>query len=66
MNKLPENTCPHGLHVGSLKYARQFGGPNARILQVKINPADFVTVPFDYSGQKARACKYTVMGEVSK
>lgn len=66
VDELPENTCSHGLHVGSLKYARQFGGHNARILQVKINPADFVTVPFKYSGQKARVCKYTVMGEVSK
>lgn len=66
VDELPENTCSHGLHVGSLKYAREFGGHDSRILQVKINPADFVTVPFDYSGQKARVCKYTVMGEISK
>lgn len=66
VDELPENTCSHGLHVGSLKYAREFGGHDPRILQVKIDPADFVTVPFDYSGQKARVCKYTVMGEVTK
>ena len=66
VDELPENTCSYGLHVGSLAYARKFGGSNARILQVKIDPADFVTVPFDYSGQKARVCKYTVMVEVSK
>ena len=67
VDELPENSCSRGLHVGSLKYAREFGGHDCRILQVKIDPADIVSVPFHHLyGQKARVCKFTVMGEVSK
>ena len=31
---------------------------------IKIHPADFVSVPYDYDGAKARVCKYEVIEEV--
>jgi hypothetical protein len=52
------NHCSHGLHVGSLDYARGFA---SRLIVVKVNPADVVSVPSDYSCQKARVCKYEVV-----
>jgi len=54
------NHCSHGLHVGSLDYARGFA---PKLIVVKVNPADVVSVPNDYSCQKARVSKYVVLSE---
>jgi hypothetical protein len=35
-----------------------------RLVAVKINPADVVSVPSDYNNQKLRTCSYTVMFEI--
>jgi len=51
-------TCSHGLHAGSHEYASGFG--NVTVL-VEIDPADVVSIPTDYDGQKARVCKYSVV-----
>lgn len=58
-------TCSYGFHVGALEYVTSFGGAreNKRILIVKVDPADVVSVPLDYNGQKMRVCRYTVMSE---
>lgn len=55
-------TCSSGLHFCSKDYLMHFGG--ARIVIVKINPADVVSIPSDYNGAKGRACKYEVVGEL--
>jgi acyl carrier protein len=52
--------CSHGLHAGSLAYAR---GWAERVILVEIDPADVVSVPGDENCQKLRCCKYTVVGE---
>lgn len=52
--------CSHGLHVGSLDYARGFA---SRMVVVKVNPADVVSVPDDCSCQKCRVAKYEVMDD---
>ena len=57
----PERTCSHGLHVGALEYAANFHDYNSVILEVSVAPEDFVSVPVDYNGQKARTCAYTVL-----
>lgn len=57
----PERTCSHGLHVGALEYAANFHDYNSVILEVSVAPEDFVSVPVDYDGQKARTCAYTVL-----
>jgi len=53
------NHCSYGLHVGSLDYAESFA--NGRVLIVKINPADVVSVPDDCACQKCRVAKYVVL-----
>ena len=58
-------SCSNGFHVGSQSYAASFGGEDARIMLVKVNPADAVSVPYD-GGRKLRACKYEVLCEVDK
>ena len=52
------NHCSFGLHVGSLDYAESFA---PKVLVVKVNPADVVSVPDDCSCQKCRVAKYEVI-----
>lgn len=64
-NKVDENkdnTCSSGLHFCSFEYLKSFGG--SRIMILKINPADVVSIPSDYCQQKGRTCRYEVIGEV--
>lgn len=63
-----QRTCSYGFHVGSLEYS----GPNGwyhsssdKVLLVKVNPMDAVSVPADHSAQKLRVCKYEVIGHYS-
>jgi hypothetical protein len=58
-------TCSYGFHVGALEYVRDFGGSreNKHMIIVKVDPADVVSVPIDYNGQKMRVCKYVVVSE---
>lgn len=58
--------CSYGYHVGSLKYASSFGGKpgvTARLLIVKVNPKDVVSVPHDCAHQKVRTSSYEVVQE---
>lgn len=67
---MPRNTvnedarlaCSSGFHVGTLEYARGFGGGNKRIMVVKVDPADVVSVPASNTN-KLRTCKYEVLRE---
>jgi hypothetical protein len=54
-----EHHCSYGLHVGSLNYAESFA--QGRVLIVKVNPADVVSVPDDCCCQKCRVAKYEVI-----
>jgi hypothetical protein len=57
-----DRTCAAGLHVANFEYARNsYGSPGDIIVAVKVNPADVVSVPYDYSCAKMRVCRYTVM-----
>jgi hypothetical protein len=57
-----ENTCSTGLHFCSQEYLKSFGGD--RLVIVKINPRDVVSIPVDYNNSKGRTCRYEVVGEV--
>ena len=57
-----DNTCSTGLHFCSKEYLNNFGGE--RIVIVKINPRDVVSIPSDYNATKGRACRYEVVGEI--
>lgn len=57
-----ENHCSFGVHAGSWDYARNWS--RGKMVVVKINPKDVVSVPSDYDCQKLRCCAYTVVSEV--
>jgi hypothetical protein len=56
------NHCSFGIHAGSWDYAR--GWSRGKMVVVKINPKDVVSVPADCECQKLRCCAYTVVSEV--
>jgi hypothetical protein len=56
------NTCSYGLHFCSKDYLQSFSGD--RIVILKINPRDVVSIPTDYAFTKGRTCRYEVIGEV--
>lgn len=53
--------CSYGFHAGSYEYAKTFGGGNSRLVIVKINPSDVVSVPKDCDCQKLRTARYEVV-----
>jgi hypothetical protein len=57
--------CSNGLHAGALNYVAGYGSveSNDKIVIVKINPADVVSVPSDCNYEKLRTCRYEVAGE---
>lgn len=57
------NTCSYGLHFCSLSYLPSYHGGQGRVLIVKINPADVVSIPTDYNFAKGRVTGYQVVGE---
>ena len=59
-----DQTCSTGLHFCSQEYLPHFGGGDSRVVIVKINPRDVVSIPVDYNNAKGRACRYEVIGEV--
>lgn len=65
VNEDPEQTCAEGLHCCSFKYLRSYGNSSSdRVIIVKVNPKDVVSVPKDYNNQKMRVCEYEVVSEV--
>lgn len=57
-----DRTCSAGLHFASLGYLRSFWGD--RLIALKINPKDVVSIPVDYNNTKGRCCKYEVVAEL--
>lgn len=62
VNEDPNQTCSAGLHVCSYSYLSSF--PGQRVVSVKVNPRDCVSVPVDYNLAKLRTCEYTVIQEL--
>jgi hypothetical protein len=62
VNDNKDETCSTGLHFCSESYLSHFGGE--RIVVLKINPADVVSIPTDYNNAKGRACTYEIVGEL--
>ena len=58
------NTCSSGLHFCSREYLNHFGGE--RIIILKINPRDVVSIPVDYNSAKGRCCRYDIVDEIDK
>jgi hypothetical protein len=74
INEMPRNKvnddhsvgCSYGFHVGTHRYATDWAGSDGRVVLVKVNPADAVSVPLDCSCSKLRVCKYEVVEECEK
>lgn len=59
-----DRTCSKGLHFCSYSYLASYAGTDdSRVMIVKINPADVVSIPSDYNNAKGRCWKYTVVQE---
>jgi hypothetical protein len=67
VNPNRNNHCAPGLHFCSLDYLKDIGGGGGvgnRLMLVKINPADVVSIPSDYKFTKGRTCRYSVVDEL--
>jgi hypothetical protein len=57
-------TCSTGFHLCSFDYLSNFGNDKSKVLIIKCNPKDVVSVPRDHNDTKARACRYEIYGEM--
>lgn len=64
VNENSHETCSTGLHFCSFEYLKSFSG--AKIVVLKVNPRDVVSIPNDYNNTKGRACRYEVIGELTQ
>lgn len=57
--------CSDGLHCGALEYVESYRAEHAgdRVVIVKVNPKDVVSVPTDCECQKVRTCEYQVIAD---
>jgi len=61
--------CSEGLHCGAIEYVEGYsritGDPNTddKVVIVKVNPKDVVSVPLDSECQKVRTCAYEVVAD---
>jgi hypothetical protein len=60
-----DHHCSFGLHVGSYDYANEWASSDGRLLVVKFDPADAVSVPTDCDFQKLRVSKYEVVADIT-
>ena len=56
-----EQGCSYGLHVGAMDYVGSYGGDDSKVVIVKVNPKDCVSVPLDENHTKLRVCSYEVV-----
>lgn len=63
VNENSNQTCSFGLHFCSQGYLNHFSGE--RIVILKVNPRDVVSIPADYNDTKGRACRYEIVGELT-
>lgn len=62
----PANHCSKGFHVGGLAYSGPGGWYNSsgdKVVLVKVNPRDCVSVPSDHNHTKLRVHRYEVIGD---
>ena len=68
-NRVDDNkdrTCSEGLHFCGMSYLTHFGNSTTnRIVVLKINPADVVSIPSDYNDAKGRTCRYVVLSDLN-
>jgi hypothetical protein len=57
--------CADGLHCGAIEYVEGYRSEHSgdRVVIVKVNPKDVVSVPTDCECQKVRTCEYQVIAD---
>lgn len=55
--------CSTGLHVCTFDYIDEYKDFDDKVMIVKVNPKDVVSVPYDYNFAKMRCCRYEVIDE---
>jgi hypothetical protein len=57
--------CADGLHCGAIEYVEGYRSEHYgdRVVIVKVNPKDVVSVPTDCECQKVRTCEYQVVAD---
>lgn len=61
-----EVSCSHGIHVCSFSYTNYYGSAHSgedAVVNVSVNPANIVSIPFDYNCAKLRVCEFTILEE---
>jgi hypothetical protein len=62
-------TCSTGLHFAAFRYASTWAGPidgeRRKLVLMKVNPRDVVSIPSDYNNEKGRCCEYAVVDEIT-
>lgn len=61
IDKNPNNTCSHGLHVATKAYAEGFLRSGGAIFLVEVDPRNIVSVPTDYNFMKVRCSEYKII-----
>lgn len=57
----PNSACSQGLHCASWSYCQTFGGSDSKVILVRVNPVNIVSVPADHNASKVRVCEYEVV-----
>jgi hypothetical protein len=55
-----------GLHVCSYGYTNHYGSAKSgqdAVVNVKVNPANVVSIPHNYNGSNLRVCEFTILEE---
>lgn len=60
----PAHICSTGLHVCAAHYIPHFSRFDNKIVKVKVDPKDVISVPVDYEFAKMRTCRYEVLEEI--
>jgi len=59
----PNIGCGPGLHAGSITYVKGYGSAGDRVIIVKVDPANVVSIPKDSDCQKVRTCAFEIVSE---
>ena len=58
--------CSHGYHVCDFSYIKHYGkaysGEDA-VINVRVSPANVVSIPINYNNSKFRVCEFTILEE---
>lgn len=62
----PNTACGKGLHVGAMTYVKDFADLDDKVVVVKVNPKNVVSVPTHANYTKCRVCEYYVLMDSTK